>query len=117
MKKEYNTSYIDICDTYNNDTTTEGNNLPDNRIEKRLNRKQRRKITKIDRKYRVLKKHKKQIKIKNRRKNKIVKQSRKKNRQKIKINIKKYIRTIRKIIHKSIGLPYNIIFEDSKENR
>ena len=42
MNKQYDTSYVDICDTYNNDTTTEGNNIPDSRIEKRLNRKQRR---------------------------------------------------------------------------
>lgn len=44
MKKEYDTSYVDVCDTYNNDTTTAGNNIPDSRIEKRLNRKQRRDI-------------------------------------------------------------------------
>lgn len=43
-RKEYDTSYVDVCDTYNNDTTTEGNNIPDSRIEKRLNRKQRRDI-------------------------------------------------------------------------
>lgn len=45
MKQEYDdTSSIDMYNTYNNDTTTEGNNIPDSRIEKRLNRKQRRDI-------------------------------------------------------------------------
>lgn len=44
MKKQYDTSSIDMCQTYNNDTTTNGNNIPDSKIVKRLNRKQRRDI-------------------------------------------------------------------------
>lgn len=45
MKQEYDdTSSVDVCNTYNNDTTKNGNNIPDSRIEKRLNRKQRRDI-------------------------------------------------------------------------
>lgn len=71
-------------------------------------------ITKMGRKKRLLEKHRKQVKKKNRAKNKIARKSRKRNRQKVKITMRECIRTARKTICESVGLPYNIIFGDSK---
>ena len=72
------------------------------------------KITKMGRKKRALCKHRADIKKKNRAKNKMARKSRKRNRQKVKITMRECIRTARKTIRESIGLPYNIIFGDSK---